>query len=196
MTRVVQMARHVFQYDVWEPSLGLYIGDPSTLPPLEIDYRRPPVRYCTYCTCMHSCHGVHTYMHIPPPHTLCTYGVYIMDTYTHTRLNYVLYMSCVYFPVRLAVLHFTVLGWLGYYCLHLPPLAPLTDRCVYGCMDIWMQYTTVSLLSVCRLYCYTGGGRSGLGVGQRRATAWSRAQNWSQPSPARRLCCGRETETA
>mmetsp|Transcript_16774 Transcript_16774/g.25207 ORF Transcript_16774/g.25207 Transcript_16774/m.25207 type:complete len:304 (+) Transcript_16774:54-965(+) len=37
-----QMARHVFQYQRWDPEIGLFLGDPSTLPPLEGDFRRPP----------------------------------------------------------------------------------------------------------------------------------------------------------
>lgn len=37
-----QMARHVFQYDRWEPSIPLfYIGDPHKLPPLENIMARP-----------------------------------------------------------------------------------------------------------------------------------------------------------
>ena len=39
---LAQMARHVFQYDRWEPSIGMFMGDPYTLPPLENDFRRPP----------------------------------------------------------------------------------------------------------------------------------------------------------
>ena len=34
------MARHVFQYDRWQPSIGLFLADPTSLPPLiESDVR-------------------------------------------------------------------------------------------------------------------------------------------------------------
>lgn len=37
------MARHVFQYDAWDPPIGLFIGDPTKLPPLtsEVNDQRP-----------------------------------------------------------------------------------------------------------------------------------------------------------
>lgn len=38
---LAQMARHVFQYDRWDPEIGIFAGDPYTLPPLEDDFRRP-----------------------------------------------------------------------------------------------------------------------------------------------------------
>ena len=39
-----QMARHVFQYQRWDPEIGMYLGDPYHLLPLENDVRRPTVR--------------------------------------------------------------------------------------------------------------------------------------------------------
>jgi len=40
---LAQMARHVFQYDQWDPKIGaLYCGDPAELPPLTNDVNRPP----------------------------------------------------------------------------------------------------------------------------------------------------------
>jgi Cys-rich protein (TIGR01571 family) len=38
---LAQLARHVFQYDKWEPQIGLFQGDPSGLPPLEAVVHRP-----------------------------------------------------------------------------------------------------------------------------------------------------------
>lgn len=35
------MARHLFQYDSWNPPLGLYVADPSKLPPLSAQIDRP-----------------------------------------------------------------------------------------------------------------------------------------------------------
>ncbi len=35
------MARHVFQYESWNPSLPLFAGDPSRLPPLAAVIERP-----------------------------------------------------------------------------------------------------------------------------------------------------------
>jgi hypothetical protein len=34
MYSLMQMARHVFQYDKMDTEVGLFLGDPSTLPPL------------------------------------------------------------------------------------------------------------------------------------------------------------------
>lgn len=36
-----QLARHIFQYERWSPSIGLSLGDPSKLEPLEESPRRP-----------------------------------------------------------------------------------------------------------------------------------------------------------
>lgn len=38
---LAQLARHVFQYDRWEPKISLLQGDPSVLPPLEAVVHRP-----------------------------------------------------------------------------------------------------------------------------------------------------------
>ncbi len=38
-----QMARHVFQYPRWHPPLGLFMQDPTRLPPLEALVDRPAV---------------------------------------------------------------------------------------------------------------------------------------------------------
>jgi hypothetical protein len=46
-----QMARHVFQYDRWSPRIGLFLGDPTVLPPLINDVRRPQVNSRTQQDC-------------------------------------------------------------------------------------------------------------------------------------------------
>ena len=38
---LAQMSRHIFQYNRWNPSIGLFIGDPTKLPPLEAVIDRP-----------------------------------------------------------------------------------------------------------------------------------------------------------
>jgi len=38
---LAQVARHVFQYDRWDPKISLLQGDPSSLPPLEAVVHRP-----------------------------------------------------------------------------------------------------------------------------------------------------------
>lgn len=35
------MARHVFQYDRWDPKIGCFLWDPTILPPLECQIDRP-----------------------------------------------------------------------------------------------------------------------------------------------------------
>lgn len=38
---LAQMARHVFQYDRWDPAIGCFCCDPTILPPLEASLDRP-----------------------------------------------------------------------------------------------------------------------------------------------------------
>jgi hypothetical protein len=47
------MARHVFQYDRWNPPIGMYISDPYALDPLERVESRPQVAYaCEELKCI------------------------------------------------------------------------------------------------------------------------------------------------
>ena len=44
------MARHVFQYERWNPPIGMYIHDPYALDPLEVMETRPPVSVVVRCS--------------------------------------------------------------------------------------------------------------------------------------------------